>query len=210
MNLLRLLKCQISRLQSYWDSFMANVRSKVAVTHRQAIGNKHTSKRIRHSEAKIHLPVMLAMLNLTYVPVRSTLSYLTSGREMIVHTYRKVDIMETPLRFSNPSFIGSRINQWAFIFEQDEPMPSLGKQELLKLCSCASEMPHQRRHLCPPCAGTGCTVTAGRLHRFHPWITNPHHPGKASTVQALPVFTTSCDRRRSNFCFARASLKFIL
>lgn len=37
--------------------------------------------KIRLSEAKTHLPVMLAMLNLTYVPVRSTLSYLTSGRE---------------------------------------------------------------------------------------------------------------------------------
>lgn len=60
---------------------MANVRRKVAVTHRQAVGNKHTSKRIRHSETEIHLPVMLAMLNLTYVPVRSTLSYLISGRE---------------------------------------------------------------------------------------------------------------------------------
>ena len=93
---------------------MANVRSKVAVTHRHAVRNKHTSKRIRHSEAEIHLPVMLAMLYLPYVLVlmSSTLSYLTSGREndKILHTYRKVDFIETPLRFSNPSFSGSRIN----------------------------------------------------------------------------------------------------
>lgn len=115
---------------------MANVRRKVAVTHRQAVGKNHTSKSTRHSEAKIHLPVMLAMLNLTYVPVRSTLSYLTVEEKMIVHTYRKVDFMETPLRFSNPSFTGSRINQQVLTFGQDETMPSLRKQELLKLCPC--------------------------------------------------------------------------
>lgn len=82
--------------------------------------------------------------------------------------------METPLRFSNPSLTGSRINQRALIFGQDETMPSLGKQELLKLC-CASEVPqqwgHLQGHLCPLCAGTGSE--SQQVDGFHPWITNP-------------------------------------
>lgn len=115
--------------------------------------------------------------------------------------------METPLRFSNPSFTGSTINQQALIFGQDATTPSLRKQELLKLCR-ASEMHQQQGHLHPLRAGIHCQLEQG--DRFHPWRTNPHLPAKASAAQALPVFTTSCDRRRSNFCFARASLKFIL
>lgn len=111
--------------------------------------------------------------------------------------------METPLGLSNPSFTGSRINQRALIFGQDETMASLGEQELLNLC-CASGTPQHWGHLCPLCA------EFQQVARFHPWITNPHRPGKASAVQALLVLTTSCDRRRSNFCFVRASLKFIL
>lgn len=108
---------------------------------------------------------MLAMLYLTYVLVliSSRLSYLTSGREndKILHTYRKVDFIETPLRFSNPSFSGSQINHWVLIFGQYETVPSLEKYELLKHC-CASEMPQQQGHLCRLHTGICCRVTAGR------------------------------------------------
>lgn len=166
LTLLRLLKCQILQRQSYQDSFMASVRSKVAVTRRHAVRNKHTSEGIRHAETEMCLPVMLATLHLTYALVltSSTLSYLTSGRgenDKILHTCREVDFVETPLRFSNPSFSRSRINHWVLIFGQYETVPWLRKYELLNHC-CASEMPQQRGHLCPLHAGICHWVTAGR------------------------------------------------
>lgn len=126
---------------------------------------------------------------------------------MIVHTYRKVDFMETPLRFSNPSFTGSRINQRVLIFGQDETMPSCRKQELLKFC-CASEMPQQRGHLCPLCAGICCWLTAGR--QLSPMDNQSSSPWKGKCGAGAAGFHHSLWQKTKQLLFCKSKFKIYI
>lgn len=122
---------------------MANGRSEAAVRHRWGTSTPATGP--GYGEAGIHLPGTLAMPRVN----TQRLQLLNQRREKdkTLRTYRKVDFIETSLRFSDPSFSGSRTHFWAVwdcTFARKTPAPATRQcQRIATTLGTPVSPPHQ-------------------------------------------------------------------